>query len=72
MNKREAENLIDEITMTGTWEAWPAKSSGRGIPLVWFTKRDGTTRVYHAYTMADFYAAMDKIKAEKQREEFGG
>lgn len=72
MNRKEADWLCETISLIGTWQAWPAKTNSTGIPFVWCTKTDGSTRIYHVQSYEEYARICDQLKSPPKREEFDG
>ena len=65
MTVKEAAQMVMDINRCPGWMAWPAKSSNGRVPLVWFTRIDGSTRTAHAYHLTDFHRFRIKIEGDK-------
>lgn len=64
MTRNEAVQLVADINSWPQWYAWPARANDGKVPLVWFTRKDGSTRIYHAYNLHDFHRVRLKLGKE--------
>lgn len=54
MTRTECEDLLIRVKHYPGWEAWPARAKDNKVPLVWCTKTDGSTRIFHVFTWEMF------------------